>query len=377
MDGAQMNPDKIPFTSTVAALPATIPFVGPETLERELGHPFRARIGANESAFGISPHAAAAMREAVTSVAWYGDPENYDLREALARHHGVAMDEICVDAGIDSLLGLCVRMLVQPGGSVVTSLGAYPTFNYHVAGFGAELVTSPYVEDREDPEGLLDAARSSGATLVYIANPDNPMGTTNSATALLELIDAMPEGRVLILDEAYAEFAPEGTSPPIDTTDPRVIRMRTFSKAYGMAGARVGYAIAHRELVSGLNKIRNHFAVNRLSQIGALASLEDHAFLAEVRQRVEDGRNRIYELARDLHLASVPSSTNFVAVDLGGVEIAQTMLRTLHEHDIFVRMPVVAPLNRCIRVGVGTDAEMDYFDDVFASLVGERQIRTL
>ena len=116
----------IPFSTIVKNLPATTPFVGPETLERQQGKVFNARIGANESAFGQSPLAVAAMREAVAESHWYADPENYELRQALAQIHNVEIDEICVDAGIDSLLGLTVRMLIEPGQSVVTSHGAYP-----------------------------------------------------------------------------------------------------------------------------------------------------------------------------------------------------------------------------------------------------------
>ena len=136
-----MTDTKLPsFTPLVESLPSTIPFVGPEAIERRRNETFKVRVGANESAFGVSPKAAAAMRDAVENIAWYGDPEGYDLRTAIAAHHGVEMDEVCLGGGIDELLGLTVRMLAQPGAPVLTSLGAYPTFNYHVAGFGAELI---------------------------------------------------------------------------------------------------------------------------------------------------------------------------------------------------------------------------------------------
>lgn len=367
----------LPFTPLVRELPAATPFVGPEALERQRGRLFKARIGANESAFGISPQAVAAMREAVATGSWYGDPENHDLRAALAVKHGVAMDEICVDAGIDSLLGLTVRMLIEPGQPVVTSLGAYPTFNYHVAGFGGELVTVPYHDDREDPDALLTAARERQAPLLYLANPDNPMGTWHSAERLAALIAAVPDDTVLALDEAYIEFAADGSAsdsditPPLDTSDPHVIRLRTFSKAYGMAGLRVGYAIAHRDIITGLNKIRNHFAVNRVAQAGALAALADEAFLIQVAQTVDQGRRRIADFAAGLGLMTIPSLTNFVAVDLGSAERATQMLQRLAERDVFIRMPAVAPLNRCVRVGIGSDAENQLFEQAFAAVLAD------
>jgi len=362
---------KIPFTPLVEGLPASVPFVGPETLERERGTPFKARIGANESAFGISPKAVEAMAAAAAQSSWYGDPENFELREALAEHHGVTMDEICVDAGIDTILGLAVRMLMREGDPVVTSLGAYPTFNYHVSGYGGQLVTVPYKDDHEDPGALIDKTRELGAPIVYFANPDNPMGTWYNADVVQQFIDSVPDGSVAVLDEAYVDFAPEGVAPAIDTTNPRVMRMRTFSKAYGMAGARIGYVIAHKDLITGLNKIRNHFGVNRIAQAGALASIKDEAFLAEVKQKVEAGRVRIAEMAESLGLVSLPSATNFVAVDVGSSDRAKILLTKLHEDGIFIRMPGVPPLDRCIRVGIGTPEEHEIFAEAFARRLAE------
>ena len=179
----------------------------------------------------------------------------------------------------------------------------------------------------------------------------------------------MPQGSLLALDEAYAEFAPAGLTPAIETSNPQVIRYRTFSKAYGMAGMRIGYVIAHRDLITGFNKIRNHFAVNRLAQIGALASLRDKDFLPEVRRQVEAGRQRIYNLALELDLPYLQSATNFVAVDLDASERATSLLDALKEKGIFIRMPGVAPLNRYIRVGVGKADEHQHFESVFRQLV--------
>ena len=359
-------PPDIPFTPLVASLPASIPFVGPEALERARNAPFRARIGANESAFGASPAALAAMHDAAMRISWYGDPEVHDLRQALAWHHGVRADEICVDAGIDSLLGLAVRMTVMLGTPVVTSLGAYPTFNYHVAGSGGLLHPVPYRDDLEDLDALAERQAETGAPLVYVANPDNPMGTWHDASRLQDFIDRLPGNTLLLLDEAYGEFAPAGVLPAMDTDDPRVLRLRTFSKAYGMAGARIGYAIGHRDLITGLNKIRNHFGVSRLAQAGAMAALGDQAFLAGVQSAVADGRRRIADFAAGLGLTSLPSATNFVTVDLGGVERARAMLESLAAADVFIRMPGVAPLNRCVRIGVGREDEMTVFEQAFA-----------
>ncbi|TMV78187.1 aminotransferase class I/II-fold pyridoxal phosphate-dependent enzyme, partial [Thioclava sp. BHET1] len=263
------------YTALAQGLPATVPFVGPETQERARGAAFAARLGANEQVFGPSPRAVAAMQGAAGDVWMYGDPENHDLRHALAAHHRVGPEHIVVGEGIDGLLGYLVRLLVEPGDAVVTSDGAYPTFNFHVAGFGGVLHKVPYRADREDPQALIAKAVETGAKLIYFANPDNPMGSWQSAATVTAMIEAVPEGTLLVLDEAYIELAADGTAPEIAVEDPRVIRMRTFSKGYGMAGARVGYALGAAELIAAFNKIRNHFGMSRISQAGALAALAD------------------------------------------------------------------------------------------------------
>ncbi|MCI2399048.1 pyridoxal phosphate-dependent aminotransferase [Aliiroseovarius subalbicans] len=348
------------LTPLADALPAAVPFVGPETQERARGRDFAARLGANENTFGPAPSAIAAMQAAAGEVWMYGDPENHDLRTALARHHGVGTQNIMVGEGIDGLLGYLVRLCVGPGDKVVTSAGAYPTFNYHVAGFGGALVTVPYSGDHENPEALVAKAAEVGAKLVYLANPDNPMGSWHDAARVQRLIDAVPEGCLLVLDEAYVEFAPDGTAPALVPDDPRVIRMRTFSKAYGMAGARVGYGIGTEGLITAFNKIRNHFGMCRISQAGALAALEDQAYLAQNVAQVGAARDRIGAIAAENGLTALPSATNFVAIDCGADgAFAKSVLEQLIARDVFVRMPFVAPQDRCIRLSAGRPEELD------------------
>ena len=345
------------LTALAASLPATVPFVGPETQERRLQRPFKARLGANESLFGPSPRAVAAMAQAAAEVWMYGDPELHDLKAALALHHACSPDNIVVGEGIDGLLGYLVRLMIGPGDPVVTSLGAYPTFNFHVAGFGGTLHRAPYKGWFEDPEALLTRARHTRAKLIYLSNPDNPMGSHHPAATITAMIDALPEGCLLILDEAYIDLAPPGTAPVIAPDDDRVIRMRTFSKGYGMAGLRVGYAIAAAPLAQAFDKLRNHFGVGRLAQAAALAALADQDWLRQVQGRVVAARSTVGRIARDNGLNPLPSATNFVTIDCGrDGDHARRVLAQLTEAGIFVRMPGVAPLDRCIRVSLGDDA---------------------
>ena len=351
------------LTPLATSLPASVPFVGPEAQERARGRAFAARLGANENIFGPSPAANEAMREAAGEAWMYGDPDSHALRHALAAHHGVPPEAIMVGEGIDGLLGYLVRLMVGPDDVVVTSAGAYPTFNYHVAGFGGRLETVPYAGDHENPDALLTKAHETGAKLVYLANPDNPMGSWHTASRVQAMIDALPEGGLMVLDEAYVEFAPEGTAPALDVDDRRVIRFRTFSKAYGLAGARVGYAIAHPDLITAFNKVRNHFGMCRISQAGALAALADQDWLHHVISQVSAARDRIGAIAAANGLSALPSATNFVAVDCGADgAFARAVLEELVTRDVFVRMPFVAPQDRCIRISAGRAQDLDLFE---------------
>ncbi|KPP90247.1 MAG: histidinol-phosphate aminotransferase [Rhodobacteraceae bacterium HLUCCA08] len=352
------------LTPLVQSLPATVPFTGPEALERRAGLPFRARLGANESVFGPSPRAIAAMREAAAEAWKYGDPESHDLRAALAQAHDIAPENIVVGAGIDGLLDSLVRLTVAPGTPVVASAGSYPTFAYHVAGYGGTLVPVPYTADHEDPDRLIARAAETGARLIYLSNPDNPMGSWHDAATIQRMIEAVPDHALLVLDEAYIDFAPPGTAPAIDPLDPRVIRMRTFSKAHGLAGARVGYAIGQAGLIAAFHKVRNHFGMSRAAQAGALAALADPDWLADVLARVGDARDRITRIAADNALTALPSATNFVAVDCGADgRFARKVLDNLGRDGVFVRMPFVAPQDRCIRITVGRPEDLELLSE--------------
>ncbi|MCU0803103.1 MAG: pyridoxal phosphate-dependent aminotransferase [Rhodobacteraceae bacterium] len=350
------------LTPLVASLPATVPFTGPETLERRQGHAFVARLGANESGFGPSPHAIAAMQAAAAGAWMYGDPDMHDLRHAIAAHHRMTPAHVMIGEGIDGLLGTLARLTIAPGDPVVTSLGAYPTFAFHIAACGGVLTRVPYAHHHEDPVALLAAAIQTRAKLLYLANPDNPMGSHHPGAVIAAMLPQLPPETLLVLDEAYADLGPEGTIPNISPDDPRVIRLRTFSKGYGLAGLRIGYAIAHPDLIAAFDRIRNHFGVGRIAQAGALAALEDQDWLSQVKAKVASAREQLRRIAAENGLTPLPSATNFVTMDCGrDGEYANAILTRLAAQGIFARMPGVAPLNRCIRVSVGDDAAIAAF----------------
>ncbi|MHB8463096.1 MAG: aminotransferase class I/II-fold pyridoxal phosphate-dependent enzyme [Vulcanimicrobiaceae bacterium] len=354
----------------VALLPETVPFVGPEQRMRELGLRECLRLGANESPFGCSPIAVAAMRDALESVWCYGDPQSYALREALVRKHGVAMESLLVGAGIDDVMGLVVRAFTAPGDVVVTTLGTYPTLEYHVNGYGSRAVRASYRPDgRVDLDALLDLARKHEAKLLYLANPDNPSGTFATNDDIRRLIDALPAATLLMLDEAYADFIP---SHPNDAgLDDRVVRLRTFSKGYGLAGARIGYVLATPRHISTMQKIRLQYGVNRLAQVGALAALGDTAFLQSVVDETAQGRRDYEMLASRLGMATIPSSTNFLLLDCRTEQRAQHILDALMRRGVWIRKPGAPPLHRYIRATVGTKAMRAAFADALESVLLE------
>jgi histidinol-phosphate aminotransferase len=358
------------FTPLIESLPVTIPFVGPEALARKSGQPIKARMGANENVFGPSPKVIEALRHHAVHTWQYGDPETYELKHALAKHLGVGAENVVIGEGIDGLHGLAVRMFLGMGEKVVSSFGAYPTFGAHVKSFGGELIAVPFAENHEDILALLSHANSEHPKLLYFCNPDNPMGTWWPDSDVQNLMDNIPDDTLLIMDEAYHEFAPEGTIPPLNVTRKNILRFRTFSKAYGLAGMRVGYAIGNADVIAGFEKVRNHFGVTRLSQAAAVAALADQNWVAFVKFEINKSRERIYRIAKQNGLTPIMSATNFVTIDCGrDGAYAKSIVDGLLHHGIFIRMPGVTPLNRCIRISCGKEKDLKLLSEALPKVL--------
>ena len=230
----------------------------------------------------------------------------------------------------------------------------------------------PFVQDRENIDGLAQAARQTNAAMIYLANPDNPMGSWWDAANVERFISAVPETTMIVLDEAYGEFAPAGTLPALDVSRPNLLRMRTFSKAYGLAGARVGYVIGEAQSVSAFNRIRNHFGISNIAQSGAIAALADQQHLdwsiAQVRASLHDTA----AIARRHGLLPLPTATNFLAVDCGrDGSYARSIVQGLARHGVFIRMPGVSGLDRCIRISAGTAADRALLNSALGEVLAE------
>jgi histidinol-phosphate aminotransferase len=359
-------------TPAVEAIPATTPFIGPEQLMRETGQRELVRLGANESAFGPSPKAVAAMAAELPRLSWYGDPESLDLRDALSAKHGCAPAQIVVGSGIDDLMGLAVRAFVAPGDPALMTRGTYPTFLYHVAGYGGRASFVPYRDDgTPDLDTLLAYARAQVPRIVYLANPDNPSGRFIPREAMLQFYEALPHDSLLLLDEAYADFVGAGELLPLLFED-RIVRLRTFSKAYGMAGARIGYALSTERNIATFQKIRLHYGINRNAQIGALAALGDSEFAAYVVAETARAREDYYAVARELGARYIESRTNFVCIDMGDVRRAERVMNDLLRRSVWVRKPGAPPLDSYIRVSAGTEPMRRAFAAALQDALAER-----
>ena len=343
------------YTKILNSLPSSIPFVGPEAQERILDKFFDSRIGANESVFGPSLEALKVMKAELSSLWMYGDPENYDLKIEIAKKHNVKSENIIIGEGIDGLLGYLVRMFVEPKDKVVTTDGSYPT-----------LKKIPFKNDFENLDSLLKISKIEFPKIVYVSNPNNPMGTLNKKVEMKKFITEVPKETLICLDEAYADFVPTEELIDIDINQENIIRMRTFSKAYGLAGARVGYGIGHKKLINNFDKIRNHFGINRVSQFAAIASLKDNKHLEDVILKVKKSLKKLEQIVISNNCKFIKSYTNFLAIDCGYDGIfAKNVLDFLISNGIFVRMPFTSPENRCIRVSAGTDKDLKLFEEKF------------
>ncbi len=364
------------FTEIVRHLAPSTPFISPFAMERAMGRPFALRLGSNESAFGPPPKALVVISQTAERSAWYGDPESYDLRHKLSGIHHVDTEQILVASGIDELLGLSVRVLVNPGDSAVTTDGTYPTFAYHVHGYGGFLCVAPYASSMmPNLDALARLARETKAKMVYLANPDNPTGSWYPADAIQAFLDRVPEDCAVILDEAYIEFAPYTTALPLADHDRRLIRMRTFSKVYGLAGLRIGYLIADPDVVAAMNKIRLQYGVNAIAQAAALAALDDHQFVRNVTFEINRGREEYYNLALRLGLKSIPSSANFVCMDFGDARISEAIMEHLRQRAVFVRRAGPRPLEPLLRITVGTPSERKSFARILSKVMDEVNIQ--
>ncbi len=325
------------------------------------------KLDSNESPFGPSARAIDAMRGALATVNFYPDDDCSALRQKLAAHHELPTEQVLVTAGSTALLSLLCQTLLEPGLNAVTSERSFIVYSLAVQAAGAHLVETPMREDSFDLEAIL-AAIDSDTRLVFLANPNNPTGTMLEAGVVESFLARVPGHVVVVLDEAYYEFALHfaalrrvicSNSLEYVRQGASVVVLRTFSKAHGLAGLRVGYGMGPAELLGYCARMRNAFSVSSVAQAAAMAAINDHTHIDRVVENNAVQSRVLSQGLSGLGYRVVPTSANFVFCDLG--EDAAAVANRLQDEGVAVRPLGHWGAPNCIRVTIGTPEQNQAF----------------
>ncbi len=328
-------------------------------LERELGITGAAKLASNENPLGPSPQALAAAQTALATVGLYPDANGHQLKLALAAKHGVTLSQITLGNGSNDVLDIIARTFLGPGRAAVYAEHAFIVYPIVIRATSALAQVAPAHDGRRgvryghDAESLL-AALTAETRLLFIANPNNPTGTYLSRSELYGLLRQIPTEVVVVVDEAYVEYVTTPDYPDASTwlaEFPNLVVTRTFSKAYGLAGLRVGYALSSVELADLFNRIRQPFNVNSVALAAATAALADVAHVAATVQLNAQARAQLTAALTALGLAVIPSVGNFVCVDLG--RPARPVFEALLRHGLITRPVAEYGLPQHLRISVG------------------------
>jgi len=330
-------------------------------LERELGITGIVKLASNENPLGCSPKAVAAMLAAIKTIALYPDGAGFELKDALLRRYGVAHARIVLGNGSNDMLELAARAFLTVGDRAVYSAHAFAVYPLAIQCVGATAIKVPAIKFGHDLSAMLKATIENKAKLVFIANPNNPTGTFLSAADLLEFLRALSPQVLVVLDEAYNEYLPQECrydSVAWLKDFPNLIISRTFSKAYGLAGLRVGYAFADAQVADMMNRVRQPFNVNSVAQAAAVAALEDEAFVEQTNEMNGRGMVQITAGLDRLAVEYIPSYGNFISFKVGdGMKIYRRLL----ELGVIVRPIASYEMAEYLRVSIGTESENEKF----------------
>lgn len=342
-----------------------------EELEREYGVREAIKLASNENPLGPSPRAVEAVGRTLAELARYPDGNGFALKKALAVRHGVDAAQVTLGNGSNDLLELIARAFVAPDNEVVFSEHAFAVYPIVTQAVGAKAVVTPARNWGHDLEAMRTAV-TERTRVVFIANPNNPTGTWLDGESLRAFVAAMPEHVLVVVDEAYFEYASDprlGASGYPDATAwlgdyPNLIVTRTFSKVYGLAGLRIGYGVSHPDVADLLNRVRQPFNVNAPAQVGALAALDDREHLAHSLTVNAEGMEQLTSGFAELGLGYIPSVGNFVCVQVGAADaVYEQLLRA----GVIVRPVASYGMPEYLRVTVGTPGDNQRVLDALAA----------
>lgn len=344
-----------------------------EELARERGISKISKLASNENPLGPSPFAIKEMTNALWDTHRYPDMHALDLKNKLCELYSLEKKNIILGNGSEGIMAYIARAFIQPGDEVLTAEKTFIGFHILATGGGAKVVTVPRTKDhRYDVKALAEAVNDDTKVL-YIANPDNPTGSYITEAEFDYLMQYVPKHTIVILDEAYFEFAQSTWDYP-DSMKYRydnVITLRTFSKAYGLSGIRVGYGFAHEEFITALHKVKLPFEPNLIAQKGAVGALSDYPHLERT---IRNNTKRYYETLKFLDnkgFNPIRSITNFIAFRTGSAEASDYMFDKLLDHGVIIRPLKANNLPDWVRVSIGLKEEMNHFFNAMEEILPE------
>lgn len=333
------------------------PGASAEQIRKEYGLTNVEKLASNENPFGASPIALAAASEALRTAHLYADG-GAALRERLAIHHRRNVDQISVNNGSDAIIHQVMRTFLADGGTALSAHGGFVSFGIAVRSLGIEPQYVDLDADHRFDVEALTRAITSDTKIIYIPNPNNPTGTYITKDELSWFLEQVPDDRLVVLDEAYHEYgrflAPETYPDAIELEHPNVLSLRTFSKAYGLAALRIGYAVGHADVVKWLLKTKLPFDPNGIACAAAAAALDDEDHVRKTVETNAAGLALLSSTLREEGYTTTSSIANFVMVDCGDVEQARAFHRALLEHGFIARPLTGFDLPTCVRISTGT-----------------------
>ncbi len=343
-----------------------------ESVKREYGLEHIVKLASNENPFGASPKAVAALQEAVTNFAIYPDGYATRLREAMCDFLKVDQKQLIFGNGADNVIQIVSRSFLLPGKNTVMATPSFSQYKHNAIIDGAEIREIPLINGEHDLEAMLKAIDENTA-VVWVCSPNNPTGLHISKEKLASFLDRVPAQTLVVIDDAYHDYVV--ADDYYDAVDfakayKNIIAIRTFSKIYGLASLRIGYGVAHEDIIRALEPVREPFNVNTLGQIAAIAAINDSQYVEECRKKNRDGMAQFEKFCQEKQLKYYPSQANFILIDFGtsGDEVFQYLL----ERGYIVRSGNALGFPTAVRVTVGSTEENNEVIEIMTQYLQEK-----